>query len=83
MAAIAMGAESGDFQVPADAGDFGRCLALVDKVPTIKYQFPQIAWFCPDFRPVLKRWDELSGLYRDGKRDAVNRLLRELREVKS
>lgn len=83
MAAIAMGAEKGDFHVPCDQADFGRCLALLKKVPEIKYQFPQIAWYCPAFGPILKRWKELSDLYEGGEHTEVYRLLRELREVKS
>lgn len=83
MAAIFLGAEKGDFCEPADAGDFGRCLALLEKVPEIRLKFMLIAWHCPSFLPILKRWDELAGLYQDGKRDDVSRLLRELREVKS
>ena len=83
MAAIALGAEKGDFHVPADSGDFGRCLFLLERVPSLENDFPQIAWFCPAFRPILERWHELADMYHDGKLHEVTRLLRELREVKS
>jgi hypothetical protein len=81
MAAIAMGAKKGSFHVPRDLDDFGRCIGLVNQVPEVINHFPEIAWRCPSWNPILRRWNEMVVLYENGQRSKVDQFLSDLRRV--
>lgn len=63
MAAIALGADEGDFDAPYDSSDFGRCYRLVKAIPEIRESFTRISELIPVFRGILTNWDELCELY--------------------
>lgn len=63
MAAIALGADSGDFGAPYDPSDFGRCYRLVQAIPAIRDAFPRIAELVPAFAGILREWDALVAIY--------------------
>lgn len=63
MAAITLGADSGDFDAPHDGSDFGRCYRLVEAVPEVRAAFPRIAALVPAFAGILAAWDELAAIY--------------------
>lgn len=66
MAAIALGARSGVFDVPCDLSDFERCYVLVSTVPEIRDDFPIIARCVPQFAAILRDWDRLCAIYEKG-----------------
>lgn len=54
---------NGDFDVPYDTSDFGRCYRLLQAVPELRDAFPLVVKAYPKFGPVLDAWDELAALY--------------------
>lgn len=63
MAAIALGADSGEFDAPYDPSDFGRCYRLVKAIPEIRGCFPRISELVPQFAGILAEWDSLAKIY--------------------
>lgn len=60
--------------IPHDADDFGRCVRLLDAVPDIKPELPQLAERMPEWAPIVADWDRLEGWYRDGSKKALKLL---------
>lgn len=67
MAAIALGAKTGNFNAPYDPSDFNRCYKLVERVPSIRNSFDQISQIVPVFAGILREWDELCVLFNSEK----------------
>jgi hypothetical protein len=51
------------FDIPGDAGDFGRCYRLLKVVPELRNALPLVADKFPKYRPLVDIWDELTSLY--------------------
>lgn len=88
MLSIALGITKKDscgFDVPYDAGDFGRCYRLVEQVPEIRDKFEAIGRRFVAFKPILACWDELAAIYEQdlptGKSARLGERLRELRKT--
>ena len=64
MAFAAMGLRF-DTSHPQDIGDLFRCIELVDAVPEIRDCFAVIANLSPQWREIVRRWDELVQCYRE------------------
>ena len=52
--------------IPHDADDFGRCVRLLDAVPDLRPDLPQLAEKMPEWQPIAEAWDELEVMYRAG-----------------
>lgn len=86
MAAIAVDQEEVmfGFDRPHDSSDFYRCYELVKAVPEIKDHFDKIKERCPEFGPILDRWDELCELFDADTKNSTshcNNLIRELNDA--
>ena len=51
--------------IPYDAGDLGRCLRLLDKLPEWRARLDEVAEAFPQWRPLVEHWSELESLYAD------------------
>lgn len=49
---------------PRDAGDFGRCVALLDAVPCLRPHVGRMAAHGREWAALAAAWDELESLYR-------------------
>ncbi|WP_313052904.1 hypothetical protein [Pantoea piersonii] len=63
IASIAVGAEAGDWDCPHDADDFSRCYKLLKRIPELRGVLPVVAEKCPQWKPLVAIWDELTHLY--------------------
>ena len=45
---------------PHDGGDFGRCEALLDVVPSFRLEFPRMAELNKYWAALVPRWDEIK-----------------------
>lgn len=82
IACVALGIKENarvDFDMPYDAGDFGRCLRLLEMVPELHEYLPAVAQACPQWGPLLPIWSELTLLYSESPEDCHNRF-REIRD---
>ena len=66
MATVAVG-NKGSGHHPLDPGDLGRCIRLVEHVPSIRATFPAIAASSPKWAIVIAHWDELVALFHEEK----------------
>ena len=60
----------GDFPgvyAPADAGDLGRCLDLLEKVPEWRVRIDEMKEVSPQWAALVPIWGKLEELYGDGK----------------
>jgi len=48
-----------DADIPHDAGDFGRCVALIDFIPEWKDRLCEVAAAFPEWKEVVRNWDTL------------------------
>lgn len=59
---------SGDVPRPAyyphDAGDLGRCIRLIEKVPLVRGVLPYVQKSGPEWEALIENWDVLAQLYR-------------------
>ncbi len=83
LAAAAAGQEEimHGFDRPHDAGDFFRCMELVEKVPEVKLYFDKVKLICPEFGPIIDHWDDLCELFESDKtsgKDQCGELIRAL-----
>ena len=51
--------------IPHDAGDLGRCLRLLERVPEWRARLDEVAVAFPQWRPLIDHWSELERLYAD------------------
>lgn len=51
------------FDVPHDADDFGRCYRLLKLFPEMRDKLPAAAHLCPQWKPFVVAWDELTARY--------------------
>lgn len=49
--------------VPADAGDFGRCYRLLKVMPSWRARLPEVAATHPSWLALVEAWDELTALF--------------------
>jgi hypothetical protein len=73
IAAVALGLDDGDWDCPHDDSDFGRCYALLAKIPELRGALNMVARKCPQFAPLVIVWDELSKLYEQDRLDSGRR----------
>lgn len=57
------------FDVPHDAGDFRRCLLLLEYIPEWRERLPEVAERFPAWKGIVEHWDELEFLYEEGRTD--------------
>lgn len=55
--------------IPYDAGDLGRCLRLLERLPEWRARLDEVASAFPQWRPLVENWTELERLYADEARD--------------
>lgn len=55
----------GNYDVPHDPADFGRCYRLLNLFPKWKTRMPEVAVRFPEWRRLVERWDELTKLYEE------------------
>lgn len=61
---LVIGQRSGpDLSHPWDASDFGRCHALLTAVPELRKHLPKMAKISPEWKELVRIWDELTDLY--------------------
>lgn len=63
---LALGSKFGVFgnQTPSDAGDFRRCLLLLEAVPTLKpYLVTVVANSSPEWKQMVGCWDILTKIF--------------------
>lgn len=53
----------GNFDIPNDTADFGRCYRLLKAIPEWKEQLHKIAVMLPKWTPLIKHWAELEALF--------------------
>lgn len=83
IASVALGIQEGgrvSFDMPYDAGDFGRCLRLLEMVPELHDYLPAVAKACPQWKPLLPIWSELTLLYAESP-DLCHNRFREIRDT--
>jgi len=51
--------------VPYDAGDFGRCYAMLKRFPELVPHFREVAVVYPEWGPLVDAWRELSQLWEE------------------
>ncbi len=67
------------FDVPHDPADFGRCYRLLNHFPAWKKRLNEVAEKFPKWKPMIKRWDELTALFEKTKSsEGFNYLLYQL-----
>ena len=50
---------------PRDEPDLGRCIRLIEKVPSVREAaFPILAEACPKWKALIDDWDALTALYK-------------------
>lgn len=49
--------------IPYDAGDLGRCLRLLQKIPEWRPRLEEVAEAFPTWQPLVEHWSELEALY--------------------
>ena len=57
------------YNTPSDAGDFRRCLMLLEYIPEWRERLPEVAERFPAWRHIVEHWDELEFLYEEGRTD--------------
>jgi hypothetical protein len=67
------------FDIPHDAGDFGRCYRLLKLFPAWRSELHQVAVY-PKWKPFVESWDELKRLYETDDA-ALDERIRELKAV--
>ena len=65
---------------PADGGDLGRCLALLDAVPEWRARLPEMARHSPAWAALVGSWDELTEMHRGGSSKIYDRMQEILRK---
>lgn len=53
----------GDYCVPWDPSDFGRCYRLLQLFPAWRERLPAVAQRFPDWAPLVREWELLTQLY--------------------
>lgn len=66
MAMALTGGHLPDNRHPYDAGDFGRCVRMLEAIPEIKPSMDQMANHGPIWAALVSVWGELEDLYRTG-----------------
>lgn len=63
--AVMMGvvAQTGDYCIPYDPSDFGRCHRLLQIMPEWRSRLNEVASMFPEWTPLVKNWGELEALY--------------------
>lgn len=56
---------------PLDPSDFGRCVRLLEKVPSLRSRMSELA-STPGWKNIAPRWDEFESLYREGMQKGGN-----------
>lgn len=49
--------------IPYDPDDFGRCYRLLKLFPAWREQLPKVIEICPEWKPFVEAWDELTALF--------------------
>jgi len=53
----------GRYDIPHDPDDFGRCYRLLQLFPAWRAQLYKAIELCPEWRPFVDAWDELTALF--------------------
>lgn len=75
----------GQYNIPSDPEDFGRCYRLLKIMPQWRFGLQQVADNFPAWQPLVDHWDELTALYEeelpDGTAPRLYARMKELRDV--
>ena len=66
---------------PSDSVDFGRCVNLIKKVPSVRDCFPVLRGASAVWAAHIDHWDELVALLAEGDHLAVTSRLKELKSA--
>ena len=58
----------GDLPVPLDAGDFGRCLALLEAEPSLRPRIAEMRAASTAWSRIADQWDQLESLHRSDRK---------------
>ena len=64
---------------PSDEPDLGRCVMLIQRVPSVRECFPVLREASPVWAAYIDHWDELTALYEQYDYGATTARMRELR----
>lgn len=69
-------------EVPHDPADLNRCLKAMEAIPGLREGLPKVVGLCPEWAPLVARWDEVEALFREeapsGKCPKTYALMKEL-----
>ncbi len=62
MAFTAVGVERESYPTwpPSDPADFNRCMLMLERLPFVRDHFGAIASLSPEWRGVIKNWDDIE-----------------------
>lgn len=63
---------------PHDAGDFGRCVGLLDAVPFFREYLPCVSESHPVWAKLVEQWADLEAAYRKGEYGNVSERITEI-----
>lgn len=63
LARVATGGTCTDWEHPADGGDLGRCIRLLERAPAVRDHFSKVRKVGPMWAAVIDHWDELTSIY--------------------
>jgi hypothetical protein len=66
---------------PFDAPDLGRCVRLIERIPTVKKCFPVLRQASPVWDSYIANWDELTVLWHQGDYHTTTERMRKLRSL--
>lgn len=70
--------DSWDYDPPSDSDDFGRCYRLLVLVPEWRERLPEVGEIFPKWRPLIRNWDNLTGMYERGEHREISHLIKSL-----
>ena len=83
-ATAGMASPCGQYGIPLDPSDFGRCYRLLELFPELRARLNRVVYFHPEWRPIIEAWDELTALWEEeSAAGSAPKLFARLRELLS